>query len=519
MLLRNRIILSLVVPVLAFLVGCGNGSKAIAPPTGGFSNSNLNGTYVFTSSGFDNLGGNFLTMAGTFAANGSGGITGGTIEIRSGDGTVTPTSITGGSYRVSPDGRGIVTLNANTGLSSATQLDFVLSTNSHGTATEFDSNGTGSGTIDLQSTVTQSQLANNTYVFNLVGTNLGNAPRATVGAITLDASGNATGTQDLNNNTSISSIAIGSGSNILLGSPATATLGALTFDVYPIDSTHLKFIETDSQGFLSGDVFQQTSATFPSGELAFTMGGFDYSLQAPLVVGGLMNSTGSAINNGLEDFNDAWNIDTDGTNLTPVSFAGTFNLTGGRYLVTLNGFENGEGGQLDSFTFAAYPSSGGLQMLEVDGGGVTGGAAFSQSSPTLASGQGYGLNLTASNIQGFEEDDIAEFTNTNNTLKGLIDVNDQGSTTGGQSLGSGTYTPDSANPGHGVISTNFFTLATYTVDANTTLCIEIDAGTQLGTGTIGTQAATSAQPAMAARMAAMRPRASTLSPEWKLRKK
>ncbi len=63
------------------------------------------------------------------------------------------------------------------------------------------------------------------------------------------------------------------------------------------------------------------------------------------------------------------------------------------------------------YTFAAYPSSGGTQLLEIDGLGITGGVAYPQSNTSFASGQGYGLNLTGSN--GSEVDDIAEFTNTN----------------------------------------------------------------------------------------------------------
>src|ERR1700721_3260859 len=65
--------------------------------------------------------------------------------------------------------------------------------------------------------------------------------------------------------------------------------------------------------------------------------------------------------------------------------------------------------------------------------GISSGTSYQQgSSPTLASGTGYGMNIAGSNIfesSEIEEDDIAEFTNTSGTLTGLIDFNDQGSTT------------------------------------------------------------------------------------------
>ena len=68
--------------------------------------------------------------------------------------------------------------------------------------------------------------------------------------------------------------------------------------------------------------------------------------------------------------------------------------------------------------FAAYPSSGGLQMLEIDNGGMTNGVAYSQSDTTLASGEGYGMNLSGVTPNGAREDDIAEFTNNNGNFTG-----------------------------------------------------------------------------------------------------
>ena len=62
------------VAMLAVLAGCGGSSgtaNPVAPPSGGFSNSNLNGTYVFSISGTD-VNGTPYAMVGTFTANGSG---------------------------------------------------------------------------------------------------------------------------------------------------------------------------------------------------------------------------------------------------------------------------------------------------------------------------------------------------------------------------------------------------------------------------------------------------------------
>lgn len=510
-----------VLATLAVLAGCSSTNKAAPPPTGGFSDTDLSGTYVFSIAGEDAVNEAFLTMAGTFTAC---GCTGGTISTGSVvmndpsfglTAPASPMTITGGSYTVGVDGRGTATLDvANPFGTPNIVLDFVLSSTQGGLVTEFDNNGSGSGTLDLQTSVTQADLTG-TYVFNLAGiaglslSDVG-VPLATVGSVTLTSSGSATGIQDINNNEAYSSVAISSPSAVLAGTapaPGTASIGGLNFAVYPIDSTHLKLIETDVAPILVGDVFSQTSATFPSGELAFTMAGIDYSATTPgpLAVGGMMNvnTTGTAVPNGVEDVNDAGFPNITSSSTAPLAFTGVITPSGGRFFVTLNNFANGAGGTIGSYTFAAYPSTGGTQLLEADNAGITGGVAYPQNSTSFASGQGYGLNLTGSN--GTEVDDIAEFTNTNNSLTGLIDVNNDGQPDT-QNF-SGTYTPDTTNLGRGLITTTTggINVVSYTVDSTNSIFIEID-DYQVAVGSIGQQASES-QGAIATRMAVLRPRA------------
>jgi len=528
--LRNRFVLMFVLAALAVLAGCSSTNKATPPPTGGFSNTNLSGTYVFSTAGADAVNGTFLTMVGTFTAC---GCTGGTISAGVVDmndpiftAPVVQLAITGGSYSVGVDGRGKASLSAATPFGSSIELDFVLSSSQRGLVTEFDTNGSGSGTLDLQSSPAQTA---GTYVFNLAGiagvsttTGFG-IPLATVGSVTLDASGNATGVQDYNNSGSSNApsapLAISSSTPVLVGtSPSTTTLvsgaGTFTFDVYAISSTHFKLIETDVAPILVGDVFSQSSAAFPSGELAFAMAGLDFVSSGPLAVGGMMNSNGtSTLSAGVEDFNDVVNgvgvsNVVPGTSTTPISFTGGLSASGtGRYLVTFNsGFENGNGGNATvAYTFAAYPSTGGTQLLEIDTFGITGGVAYPQNSTSFASGEGYGLNLTGSD--GSEVDDIAEFTNTNNALSGLIDTNNDQATANSTGNFTGTYTPDTTNLGRGLITTTNggVNLVSYTVDSTNSIFIEYD-NYQVAVGSIGQQASAS-QGAIATRMAVLRPRA------------
>jgi hypothetical protein len=519
--LRNRFVLMSVLAALAVLIGCSSTNKAAPPPTGGFNNTNLSGTYVFSTAGADAINGTFLTMAGTFTACGctGGTISSGVVDMNDPSFTapVIQLAITGGSYHVGVDGRGTASLTAATPFGSSIGLDFVLSSSQGGLVTEFDANGSGSGTLDLQSSVTQAQLAagTGTFVFNLAGISglsLSDAgvPEATVGSVVLTSSGSATGIQDINNNGTYSSQAIGAPSNITISTSNTASIGGLNFDVYPIDSTHLKFIETDVAPILVGDVFSQTSPTFPSGELAFTMAGMDFSATTPgpLAVGGMMNvnSTGTAIANGVEDVNDA-GLSNIATSTAPLTFTGGVTQptpSVGRFFVTLNTFANGAGGTSGTYTFAAYPSSGGTQLMEADNAGITGGVAFPQNNTSFASGQGYGLNLTGSD--GSEVDDIAEFTNTNNALSGLIDVNNDQAIANSTGNFTGTYTPDTTNLGRGLITTTAggVNLVSYTLDGTNSIFIEYD-DYQVAVGSIGQQAAAS-QGAIATRMAVLRPR-------------
>lgn len=132
----------------------------------------MNGTYVFSVSGSD-INGNQFALAGTFTADGKGGIEGGIVDLNnSGRGLSLAESVTRGGYTVGLDGRPADTsglLNLRTS-STAYSFDYVLFSSQHGLITEFDSNGSGSGTVDLQSDVVQSNLAEQSFAFNLTGT-------------------------------------------------------------------------------------------------------------------------------------------------------------------------------------------------------------------------------------------------------------------------------------------------------------------------------------------------------------
>lgn len=525
--LPNRLVLPVILSALAILAACGSGSTPVVPPpTGGFTNSNLSGTYVFETAGTD-VSGVFISTAGVFTASNGTISSGGSIDVNDPFvGAIFGQPITGGSYSVGADGRpasqgGLLTLQTAVG---NFVFDFVMISTDHGLMTLYDSaNGTGSGTLDLQSAVTQSSINGQSYAFNLngIGTFNGTAQTSfsTAGAFTLDANGQivpASSVEDFNNSglsvCGVNGCGINSGSVSLSTVPGTASFstnaGTHNFDVYPISATHWKLMETDGQPDIVGDVYSQSSS-IPTGNNVFSVSGFDANLQAPFAAAGIIDTdgNGNVKSDSVEDINDSGTAAEIGT-VTGSAIGGSYTaVTAGRSVISLNGFINGNGGLgCNGCQFAAYPSSGGTQLLEIDDGGVTDGVAYAQgASPALASGQGYGMNLTGSNFNlGVEEDDIAEFTNTSGTFNGHVDFNDEGSTEFGRTFTS-TYAADTSVTGRGVVTpgSNAFNLVTYIVDSSTAVFVETD-NNQVGLGSLGTQNATVSANAATRQMTVMR---------------
>ncbi len=520
--LRVRLALPIILSSIAVLAGCSSSNSvpaATPPPSGSFSVSSLKGPYVFSTAGSD-VNGFFFTMAGTIIANGSGGITGGTIDINDSDTAASAPIQSFGqaisassTYTVGVDGRGTINL-VNTALGNIA-FDFALNSSAGGLITEFDTKGSGSGTLELQtSTITQAQLANG-YAFGLSGSDANSNPLSGAGAFTLGSSGSitsGTGVHDFNdaqipytNQALTGSVTLGTGGGSGTAQFTTA-LGTFNFNFYVIDATHLKLIETDAllDPVLSGDAFQQ--AAIPTGTLVFTMAGVSGSVTSaiPLAMGGLMTSSGAGqTSNGLEDANI-------GGTLSSAQVPFTLNYTApvnGRSTLALTGFAGG------ASSLAVYPSSGGLLMLEIDSGAIASGVAYAQSVTSLAAPpKGYGLNLSGFNLSGgFEVDDIAEFaTASGGTMTGLLDENDEGSPLKPQAINNSTFVQDSPATGRGEAgfnssaTTGLFGIIFYTVDATNTLFIESDSSGQVAVGSFQAQNS-GAQSAAAAHLMSVHP--------------
>jgi len=499
--LRNRLVLPIIVSALAVLAGCGGSgtSNPTPPPSGAFSNTNFNGAYTFSVLGA-NASGTFA-MAGTLTACGciAGTISGGSVDLVDSVPTVYAAAAIGSNstYSISKDGRGFAKLSITPtgGTAFEVDVDFVLTSSNHGLITRYDPNGTGSGTIDSQNLVAQAGLANLPFAYGLSGSDLAGDPLSQVGAFTLDASGNiiATGASAGVADTTLYSFSTFTATpfpdsaltgSVVVGSAtapgpvtlSTASFGTLKFDVYVIDSAHLKLIETDGLEVLVGDVFTQPSATIPAGNLIFSMAGPDPGGN-PFAAAGVMVSDGTSkfTSGSSEDLNDNGQVDFGST--TPQAFTGTFVNSpagSGRFEVTLSGFA--PSGTL----FAAYPSSAGLLLQEIDAGvgsGITGGVALAQTNgASIAASQGYGLNFTGADISGLsplELDEIAEFKTTSGSkLTGILDANDGGGLN--TSNLSGNYSLGSGGLGSATLNAGFQSMFFYAADNSTVLFLSTD---------------------------------------------
>lgn len=468
----SSLLMVAVFALLVFSTGCGRSSKP-ATPVGTFSVSSLSGTYAFVFSGNDANGP--FAVAGTLVADGSGNISGGALDVNERPTPATNASLTG-TYTVAADGRGMATLKSAAGNFT---LGFAIVSTSRALITRFEKSANGSGTMDKMNSSAFSTVAlAGTLVFNLHGVDSAKNPLATVGSITLDASGNVTsGVQDVSDNGSvltsqpITAGAIQVASNGRGTAAITTSSGPLNFAFYVVDANQIKLVETDNLPALSGEAFRQNgpiSNTSFTGPFAFTTAGTDV-IHGPSALGAVLTSDGAGnITAGSADFNHG------GAVTTKIAVTGTYALdASGRGTATLTSASAG------TFHFVIYPTLNEVEMLNVDSGLVMTGAAFAQTAPfTNAVLHGtYALSQTQSTSFGLVTANAAESFDGIGRLTGLTDINDLGSLSTATPM-TGTYVLDST--GHGTITLQSGIgqqdLAVYALGGTRVLFIGIDSG-------------------------------------------
>lgn len=521
-----------------FIDNSGNYTAPLTPPPGGsttitaktaagagnavvtvvFSNASLNGPYAFSYTGKDAKG--FLEVAGSFTANGAGGISNLTEDESAAD--ITPKTVTGatGTFSVGPDGTGTATLS-----DSSTWL-FVVTGNTATFAGQpaqkallvrFDKTGSGSGTINQQNpslvnlpmpfgpyAFLVSQSGSLKTVFAAAGKFqssglIGNSGALTPGVWDVN-SGGTVSTDDTSLTGSFSSDANNPGSG--RGTLTLTTTRSLTqqssfvFAFYVIDSTHLKIIETDGKTFSAGDVYSApntnglfSTASLAKGNYPFTTAG--QNSNGAYSQGGVFISNGSgSITGGVMDVNGGSGAIFPAATVTQTTY--TVDPALGRIQFSLSA-SSASLKTLGTWNFAGYQTANGaLVMVETDSINVltvVSGTAYAQTSNGGLQG-GYAANLTGTST-GAQEDVIGQFVVANTSVStGTIGMNllpggVSASTPITQAL---VVAPDTNGRGTATLYTksDTFPLAYYVIDQNTALMIETDAARNV-TGSLGRQ--------------------------------
>ena len=428
-----------------FTVSCGGGgsSNPTPPPaTGGFTVADLKGNYAFSMGGTDASAnpGAFLSRVGSFVADGSGNITMAMEDISDG-GLQNTVQFNGGTYTMQANGKGTLTLNSTTGV--GLQFTIALNSASKGVMIQTDLNATSSGTFILQSPGAFSLATiNGPYVFDVSGTDNGQAPLSIVGQIVTNSSGSITGgIFDSNdgglNPPLLTAQTFGAGGTYALDPANGATFGRGTmsfagssFAFYIVDNTRIRLIETDGSNFTFGDALQQSGApTAPAaGSFAFLVGGSAVlGTGGPISRGGRFttDASGNLTNIQLDDNNNGGITSiTGGTTISGAKLAIDAANTGtGRATLTFDATGSPNAG---TFTFVIYFATGSQAVIQDTSNGVVGdGTMLAQNGNFSASALAgnYVFNLSGINLSlGFEEDFAGQYAlTTSGGVSGVVD--------------------------------------------------------------------------------------------------
>jgi len=337
---KNRILLvAATIGLLWSISGCGNAAGTTSSKT--FSNGSLTGTYTYTLNGstFSAQGSEPYQEIGTFVADGNGNITGGmddfmqNLSLSSGP--------VAGSYSVSGDGTGMMSLNVTRG---KIQLAMTLVSGSSLYLIEFDTFASGAGAVVPQNTSAISTPPSGTFVFHFHSSQPNGGALTSVSSVGLMTiqSGIISGTEDVVRAGTPGSYDI-SGSMTTPDSngrgTATITDGAgvtCNYIYYVIDPNTLRFLENDRGIQGGGKVEAQNGGPFSNATLK---NGFVFSSSGATLSNSFgVNSVGVFSGDG-NGYIVSGNYDAviDGSPVSDVPLGGTYQVSSlGRATITLN---------------------------------------------------------------------------------------------------------------------------------------------------------------------------------------
>ncbi|MGA8300564.1 MAG: putative Ig domain-containing protein [Terriglobales bacterium] len=333
-------------PLSIFVIACNNDSA-------------LNGNWAMMLRGYNNnqQPAPFSAAVGSFVADGSGNITGGSIDINDQVNGPASGSITSGKYCIATNNTGLMTLNQNVGGSSTAHTYAIAlnSSNSNGHLISYDNSAlVTSGPLRQQTTsaFATSQISGY-YAFGLIGADSGGAAAISrsgmAGTFLANGAGTLNGIADSDADGTLGSeVTVQAGDLTVLSSTTgrgtvTIAIGStnMNFVFYVVSSTELLLMESDAvtKPLLAGQVLGQTEGgSFSNisldGIAILGAQAIDGSGAQPagFVTAGTINAGGNGTASINLDQNDAG---TEGT----VSATGTYAVSpSGR--VTLTGFGN-----------------------------------------------------------------------------------------------------------------------------------------------------------------------------------
>ena len=207
------------------------------------TNSRLSGNYAFSVRGFDPSG--LFVAAGSFAADGQGNISAGTMDINDTTGSFPVNQTFSGTYSIGTDGLGFVIFNiAPPGVGSRT---FALSMTASGNADiiEFD-DSTGAGTrnsgVLLKQTI--SSLSGN-YAFGFVGIDSSKNRFGEAGQFAIGSNGAISGSLDSDDASSgaASNVSFTGQYSVASNGRGTITIGADSYVIYVVNAIQLLALE------------------------------------------------------------------------------------------------------------------------------------------------------------------------------------------------------------------------------------------------------------------------------------
>jgi hypothetical protein len=321
---------------LLICAGCGSSNNGGVPgfiPKGNFSNSSLNGQYVYQIEGFDfstNTNGVAYREAGVFTANGGGVITAATDDFSEGNTFLTTNST--GVYTINNDGTGTLSLNNALGTIS---LAVTMVSASKVYLVEADTALNAGGLGEKQDPTAIAAAPTGTFVFREHDVNAVQSV-ASVGAFTVAAGVISNGNEDVNRAGTLSSLTftgafnapdttLGRGTGTFTdNSPATSS-----FVYYIVDANNIRFMASTVGVNGLGRAELQSGTPALSGSYAFGSKG-DTGFLGGVNMAGRFSASAGTITAGARDFSQ------DGVTATNISFTGTYTQApNGRTLATL----------------------------------------------------------------------------------------------------------------------------------------------------------------------------------------